>query len=364
MNLLATPFHARAAQSNRHNAWETRGGFTLATCYSDTEEEALAARFGAVITDVSWHWRIELSGAQVVEFVSRLFTRNVASLRPGFAMEALWLNDTGAVRGAGTVARLADDTFLLFAAREDASWITSAARLYDVTVRERTTREGVLALIGPASFRLLRAAGLDAAVAPMTFGSIAWRGLDVTISRFGLGFELWCDSDSALIVWDRLRAAGRRYALRPAGQAALDILEFESGIMRAGRDYAPARDGFAAQPSPQSLGLSALVDRSHIFNGRAGVLAAGPDTSLGGVLLDSETPVDKVALTHQGREIGHTLAARYSPAMRCAIAFAILNGPWPASAVSAGATPCRPAALPFLPLPAPMDATETATAAV
>jgi len=364
MSLLATPFHARAAELSRNNVWETRNGFTLASCYGRTDDEALAARFGAVLADISWHWRIEIAGLRAVEFVSRLFTRNPASLMPGMALEALWLNDAGAVRGAGTLARTGEDSFRLVAALEDADWIARAARLYGVTIADKTAAEGGLALIGPAASKVLDAAGLDGAPEPMSARRVSWRGLDVTLSRFGLGYELWCEPDIALIAWDRLVAAGQGWALRPAGQAALDILEFESGLMRAGRDYRPARDGFAPQPSPQSLGLGGLVDRSHIFNGRAGVFAGGPDSPLSGVLLDGEKPVPGAVLTHQGRALGRTLSSRFSPAMRCAIAFAIVPGTWPASGLMAGTMPCRAAALPFLPIPAPMDATEPSPAAV
>ena len=62
--LQATPFHARAVEANRLNAWENRGGFTLATHYGSAEEEAVAARFGAVIGDISWHWRAKIVGAR------------------------------------------------------------------------------------------------------------------------------------------------------------------------------------------------------------------------------------------------------------------------------------------------------------
>ena len=364
MTLLATPFHARAVEANRFNAWENRGGFTLATSYSRAEEEAVAARFGAVAADISWRWRVQLTGPHVAEFVSRLFTKDAAGLAQGTALKALWLNDAGAVRGAGTVARIAEDSFLLVCTLEDADWITGAARLFDVTIRDVTRVEGGLALVGPAVHRILSAAGIDAELPPMTFGRRIWRGLVVTLSRLGLGYELWCDPDSALIVWERLMAAGRPYALRPAGQAALDILEIESGVMHPGRDYQPARDGFTPGPSPQSLGLTGLVDRAHVFNGRAGVLAAGADSSLAGVLLDGDTPVPNATLTHRGQAVGRTLSSRFSPAMRCAIAFAILDGPWPASDLMAGSTPCRAAALPFLPIPAPIGATEHAPADV
>jgi aminomethyltransferase len=357
MSLHASPFHARAAEANRLNAWENRGGFTLAADYGSVEEEAIAARFGAVLADVSWHWRVELSGEQAPAFVARLFTRDAAALGLGAAIEVLWLTDGGAVRGQGTVIRIAMNRFLLAAAAADAEWIENAARLYGVAVTNRTHSAGVLALIGPASGKILKAAGLVDNLPPLSFRTTVWRGLNVSLLRAGLGFEIGCSTDDALIVWDRLRAAGRSYALLPAGQAALDILETESGVLRPVRDYAPACEGFAAMPTPQSLGLSALVDRAHLFNGRAGVLAAGPDMRLAGILLDGDTPRPGAPLLNGSEPAGRTLASRFSPALRQTIAFAVVPETMPDGLLTAGGSAGRLIGLPFLPIPA---ATETA----
>ncbi len=361
--LRATPFHARAVEANRLNAWESRAGFTLASHYGVVEEETVAARFGAVLADISWYWRAAISGARAGELVSRFFTRNASALGVGAALDALWLNDAGAVRGAGSVIREERDGFVLVSAQEDMDWLAGAADLYDVTVRE-SSAQGVLSLVGPASARILSAAGLDANLPPLAKRRRQWRGLEVSLSRLGMGFEIWCEADDALIVWDRLMAAGRPFALVPVGQIALDTIEFESGIMRPGREFTPARDGFAPQPSPQSLGLCALVDRTHMFNGRSGYLAGGPDTTLWGVLLDGETPIAGTPLHHEGRAVGRTLGARYSPALQQVIAFALLDEPLPAGDLKAGTLSCRPTGLPFLPIPSPMGTTESATLSV
>jgi len=354
--LRATPFHARAAEANGLNAWENRGGFTLASSYGDAHSEALAARFGAVLGDVSWRPRTAIAGARAEEFVSRLFTRNASRLSSGAALQALWLNDAGGVRGAGVVVRMGRDSFLLASPWEDLTWITQAAALYDVTVRDVTADDGVLALVGPASAQVLRAAGLDPKLEPLSLRKSFWRGLDVTLSRLGDGYELWCKPDDALIVWDRIVAAGRSFALCPAGQKALDIFDLEGGTPCAGRDYAPAREGFASEPSPQSLGLSGLVDREHTFNGRAGYLADRPEMVLAGILLDSETPAPNGELTRASRPVGRSLGSLYSPALRRAIALAVLaaDAAAPGTELMLDGGACRTAALPFLPVPAPI----------
>jgi len=358
MTLLATPFHARAAEANTCNAWENRGAFTLASDYGDAAGEAVAARFGAVLADMTWCWRIMMTGPRAADFVSRFFTCDASMLVPGAALEALWLNDAGGVRGAGTVVRFGREAFLLVSPAEDADWLTHAARLYGVAVKDLTAAEGMLALVGPASAKIIEQAGLDSAFPPLTLKRQFWRGMDVTLTRFGLGYEIWCEPDGALILWDRLMAAGRSFALRPAGQKAMDILALESGMLRCGVDYKPARDGFASGPTPQSLGLCAFVDRHHLFNGSRGFQAAGPDTVLAGLLLDSEKPAPDAAVTQAGRPVGRTLTSLYSPVLRQAVALAVCAAPPPERGLAAGTAKCRAAALPFLPIPGPIAPTE------
>jgi glycine cleavage system aminomethyltransferase T len=361
MILDVSPFHARAVEANRLNAWETRGRFTLASHYGSVAEEAIAARFGAVVADVSWHWRVELSGDEAPALVSRFFTRNAAALGIGAAMTVLWLSDAGAVRGQGTVIRLERTCFLLESAANDAEWIANAARLYGVRVEDRTGTDGALALIGPAATKILKAAGIAADLPPLFCRCAVWDGVEVSLARLDLGNRIGCKAVDAPAIWDRLFEAGRAFALMPVGQAALDILEIENGLVRPCSDYLPAREGFAVMPTPQSLGLSALVDRAHLFNGRAGVLAAGPDTTLAGLLVEGEPPRPGSPVLKETETVGRTLGGCFSPAMRQAIAIAVLPDPAPKGPFTIGGSVCRPVGLPFLPNPA---ATEIADSVV
>ena len=330
--IRATPFHGRAAANNPLNRWAARNGFTLAQDYGDPQAEALAARTNVVLADISWRWRVFLEGAQASACFSRLTTKNVGPTTPGHALKALWLNDGGAVRGAGVIARYAGDQVLLVSAATDAGWIAEAARQYEVSVRDVTELEGGLALIGPHAEAVLKAAGLAAEIPPLGFQKLFWRGLDVTISRWGElnGYEIWCKADDCFALWERLMRDGAPFGIRPAGLAATDILDVEAGIPRPARDYVPADDGFASEPTPASLGLESLIDEYHVsFNGRVAWLAnrAQSKTVVAGIEIDSETPAPFVPLLCQGRGVGHTLTSVRSPFLRRAIALVLIERP-------------------------------------
>jgi aminomethyltransferase len=340
----ATPFHGRAAAFNRMNLWQPRCGWTLSSAYDEAHEEALAARLTCAMTDISWRWRVMIEGARAEEFLSRLMTKNPAKLAPGQAFKALWLDDDGGLRGAGVLARHGRETFQLISAAPDRDWIAKGAALFGVKTREVLDEEGVLAVVGPYAPKVIEAAGLDPALEALAFRKLFWRGLDVTLSRFGEhgGYEIACKADDAALVWDRIAKAGGAYALKPAGLAAMDILDLEAGVPRPGRDYEPD-----AKPSPVELGLESLVDADHAqFNGRAAYLALPRTRTRAGLELDSETPAPHVAF-----EGGRTLHSLYSPALKGAIAHAIVDNARAALGTSItlpGGAKARVCALPFL----------------
>ena len=357
--LRATPFFTRTAEANRLNRWENRGGFTLATSYGDPHAEAVAARFGAVLADISWHWRVAIVGERAEEFVSCLFTRDVSKLAPGASSDTLWLNDGGGVRGIGSLLRTGRDSFLLISEAADMPWISQAALLYGVTIRDVTTEQGVLKLAGPFAAKVLEAAGLNIDLAPHALRKYFWKGLEVALSRLG-GYEVWCTPDDALIVWDRLVEAGHSFALCPAGQTAMDIFVMESGMLRPRHDFEPARDGFSPEPSVRSLGLLDHVEQDHDFNGRAGVLAGTGGKVLAGLLLDSDVPAPHMLLMRNGHPVGRTLGSLFSFALDRAIALAVLepDASAPGTALQIAGSSGLTAALPFLPNPVPILASD------
>ena len=325
--LRYTPFHGRVAGLNRLNRWTERNGFTLASDFGDACQEVLAARTRVVIADISWRWRFFVKGAQAAQCLSRLVTRNVADIAPGESVKALWLNDSGAVRGAGVIARYASDSFFVASAATDQNWFSAALSAFDVTLVDVMEQEGGVALIGPYAAAVLTAAGLESDIPLLGFRKLFWRGLDVAISRWGEqnGYEIWCAADDCYLLWDRLTRAGAPFGIEPAGLSAADILDIQAGVPRPARDYLPAKDGFVTDPKVESLALESLVDEKHLlFNGRAAWLANRDKSkvTLVGVEFDSETPASFTALMRNGAVAGHTLASVYSPVLRRAIALA------------------------------------------
>lgn len=345
-----TPLHPRTAALNRRNAWTERNGLTLARDYGDRDGEALAARVSAVVADISWRWRVTFEGAGVNDMLARVFTRDARGLAAGAGVKALWLNDAGGVRGAGLVARMGDAQVLLAASAPDRAWIFTAAKAFGVDAKDVSDSQAGMAVIGPQASRLLSAAGLDPALDLLASRVCDWRGVAATLSRWGEhgGYELWCDSDDATLVWDRLLKAGTAFGARAAGLDALDILDLERGVARPHRDYRPALDGHGVEPQPESLGLERLVDESHRdFNGRAAWLAhrGKAGKTVAGLVFEGDVSAPHAPVLRGAAPVGHTFGSFYSPSLRRALALAQLD--------RKEAAPGREL---FVPLPSTIDA--------
>jgi len=324
-------FHSRTAALNPCNEWVNANGVSVPARFMDAREEAVAARMSVVLSDISWRSQYLFEGAGAAACMSRLFTRETALLEPGRAVKALWLNDAGAVRGAGVVARLGPNTFKLITAADDSDWLLAAAGLFGVAVADCPEAACGLALVGPESARMLKAEGLDFDLAPLTFVRKEWRGIAITQSRFGEygGYEIWCRREDAHEVWDRLVESGKRFSLCPAGAQAMQTLDLETGVARPFRDYIPARSTSSPEPAPAALGVEALVDSAHrSFNG----YRAWAETRLrpqrriiAGLRIEDPWPAPFAALERDGEPAGTTLSSCYSPSLQTAIALAEID---------------------------------------
>ncbi len=179
----------------------------------------------------------------------------------------------------------------------------------------------------PTLAKLLAALGIDPALEPLHFRQQEWRGLSFTLSRFGEhnGYEIWCEADHALYLWDRIAAAGAPFALTPAGLDAVDTLDLEAGVPRPDRDYDGAHDPQVAAPLAGELRLGALIEAEQDFNGRAAAICWQPKRRLAVIVLDSDTPAPFASLLFGGQVVGRVLSSRWSPILRRAIALAQID---------------------------------------
>ena len=350
MSILTTAFHARTADRNLANAWVRRGAYTVPARYGDSGQEALAARVSSALIDASPFEELRIEGDHAASLLAAACGPAALSLSPGRSLPVHWCADGGGVRGVGTLARLDDRTFMLTGADADAFWFTRAAPRFGVTVRDATAERGLLHLVGPFASAVLREAGLEKAgeLAPGEHVRQDWHGLAIAFARTiqANTYLIRCSADDAVLVFDRLTRVGEPLGLRLAGQEAFELLQLEAGLAIPHVDFEPAREDFASEPAPSSLGLG----------GDAG--EPPPARVFAGIELDSAEPCAFASIYREQTQVGRTLRSAYSLALVRSIALAQID---PAAAVAGTVLsvrcangsgvedmPARVVALPFL----------------
>ena len=298
---------------------------------TDVRDEMLCARTRVGIAELGARRHVLLEGARVVEYLQQLLARNVFALEAGTALKSVWLSNGGGVRGAAAVARTGAEQFWLLSASRDEHWLHATAAIFGVAVRDVSDERTGFAVIGPYAASTLAAAGLQpAGLKPLAFRSHVWIDTEVVLSRFGehAGFEIWCSPSDEAVVRDRMAEAGAPFGLASLSAQAMEGLDVEAGIPRPNKDYIPATENDAGEPSPPAWGLASLVEPDHAgFCGREAYMIASPKEMwrLAGVEIDSDMPAPHTPLLAAGRCIGRTLSSVYSPTLRRAIALARLD---------------------------------------
>jgi aminomethyltransferase len=266
---IPSPLHERTRALCTSYRWKDWSGYAAVCSYDTTHDrEYFAFRESAGLLDVSPLHKYEVHGPDATALLARMMVRDVAKLKVGRVGYSCWCDDHGKVIDDGTIARLDEEYYRVTAADPNLYWLQTVGRGLDVTVEDSSARLAALALQGPRSREILRAASTADVDALRFFGVTRARvdGLDVWITRTGytgdLGYEVWVEKDGAVRLWDALMDAGRDHGIEPAGLDALDVTRIEAGFVLLGIDYfsAPKVVLESRKSSPWEIGLGWLVD--------------------------------------------------------------------------------------------------------
>jgi aminomethyltransferase len=257
----------------------------------------------------------------------------------------------------GTVSRLGEQRFRWTAADPNLRWFSQNAIGLDVAIEDVSETLSAVALQGPTSAALLRAAA-DADIDHLkyfrvTTGTVA--GVPVDISRTGytgdLGYEIWMPAADAVRVWDALMHAGKPFDIKPAGMLALDVARIEAGLLLIEVDFFSSKKALIGTQSysPYEMGLARLVnlDKPRFIGQRA--LATehrtGHARQVAGIEIEwtsVERIYEKVGLPptvgatasrvavpvyRDGKQVGKATSTTWSPVLKKMIALATLNRP-------------------------------------
>lgn len=300
-----------------------REGCLLAEDYGDVRAECRAVREVAGVMDRTDRGYLTAAGADAVRFLQGMVSNEVKALAPGQGRYTTQLTQQGHIV-ADLYLLAMPDHLLLETAWARRNPLRQTLEKYiiadDVEFSDRSDQLAALAVEGPASGKLLQAAG--AAALPDAELNHAWvelggtPALAVRLSETGEeGYRLIFVTEYAQNIWDALTAAQKVLPWKPVGRAALNILRTEAGLPWYGIDMdertLPPEAGLEARAISYTKGcylgqeiIERIRSRGHV------------NRKLSGLLLETASlPAAGAKLVSGGKEVGAITTAVESPTL-------------------------------------------------
>ncbi|SFV13828.1 aminomethyltransferase [Pseudomonas sp. OV546] len=299
-------------------------------------EEYLGCRERVAVMDLTALRKFEIIGPDAEALLQYCLTRDVRRLAVGQVVYSAMCHAHGGMLDDGTLLRLGPDNFRWICGEDYAGvWLREQAQKLGMKVWVKSASEQIhnLAVQGPLSRELLK----QMVWTPPTQSSVetlgwfrflvgrldGFDGCPLMISRTGytgeLGFEVWCQPEDAVQVWDRIWQLGQPLGLVPLGLEALDLLRIEAGLIFAGYEFSDQTDPFEA-----GIGFSVpLKSKTDDFIGRDALLrrSAHPSHKLVGLHLSGNEVAHHGDPVYQGRaQVGVITSACRSPLLASNIA--------------------------------------------
>lgn len=306
-------------------------GWEMPVQYSGIREEHMAVRTKAGLFDVSHMGEIEIRGAKALETVQRVTCNDAGRLTPGHSQYSALLNAEGGFVDDVMVYCISNDRFLICVnasnIEKDFQWILKNS-LPGAEVLNRSDSWGLIALQGPLAREIIPClpAGRPSPLKKNHFQQEKLFGCSILLSGTGYtgedGFEIFCKSEEAPILWKGLLEKGRSVGLLPCGLGARDTLRLEASYPLYGHEIDD-------RTTPFEAGLDWIVKMEKGgFVGRESLSQPGKKKELIGIkLTEPGIPRQGHRLLLQGEEIGGVTSGTLSPFSGEAIAMAYLNQP-------------------------------------
>jgi folate-binding protein YgfZ len=322
----------------RHGAtFAERDGWLLPNDYGDAgaEYEAVRGGDGAGLVDLSARARIEVSGAESVQFLNGLVTNDVKTLAPGAWMLAAFPNVQGRLLAHARIARRGEAVEFLIdtepATHEKVFQTLQRFTLAgDFRVSDVTGETAQFSLQGARAREIMESAlgGAFAQTArqEQSVAVVSWsetrQATVLHVTHTGEdGYDLVCASDAAADLWEALTKAGAR----PVGFDAFEVLRVEAGEARHGVDVTDTnvvleagRDEAVSYTKGCYIGQEIIARihwRGHVAKRLAGLVFTD----------ERELSADAKVMTTEGREIGRITSQVFSPRLGRRIALAVIK---------------------------------------
>ena len=297
--------------------------------FGNVAREVAAIRTNAGMYDMSSFGKIRVEGRDATAFMNYVGGGDY-DVPVGKIVYTQFLNSKAGIEADVTVTRLSETCYLVVTPAAtrlaDQVWMQRNQGDFNVVITDVTAGEGVLAVMGPNSRKLLELVSPnDFTNATNPFGSAQEIEIGMALARVHrvtyvgeLGWEVYMSSDMAGHVFETLHSAGQDMGLKLCGMHMMDAARMEKGFRHFGHDITSEDHVLEA-----GLGF-AVKHEKPAFMGRDAVLRkrdAGLDKRMVQFKLTDPEPLlyHNEPIIRDGETVGHLTSGGYGHHLGAAI---------------------------------------------
>ncbi len=289
--------------------------------FENSAAEHRAIRENVGMYDMSSFGKIRVEGPDAEAFMNYVGGGDY-SVPNGKIVYTQFLNRRGGIEADVTVTRLTETSYLVVTPAAtrlaDQTWMERHKGNFNVVITDVTPGEGVLAIMGPNSRKLLeKVSPADFSNATNPFGTAQEIELGMGLARAHrvtyvgeLGWEIYVSSDMAGHAFETLWEAGQDMGLKLCGMHMMDSCRIEKGFRHFGHDIT-CED----QVVDAGLGFAVKTDKPD-FIGREAVIArkeSGPQNRMLQFKLTDPEPLlfHNEPILRDGEYVGYLTSGNY-----------------------------------------------------
>lgn len=307
-------------------------GWALPVYYTSIIAEHQWVRESCGIFDVSHLGEIRVQGPGAERFLQLRLTQDMRKVSDGRMIYSLLCDEKGRTIDDILIYRESAEDYYLVVNASNISRDYEALRRYcpdELSLTDQSDTTACVALQGPRSEEVARRVfGIELKDLQYYAFTSAKIGADsVWISRSGYtgedGFEFFSQAATALVVWDKLIAAGEKEGVKPCGLGARNTLRLEAGNPLYGHELDDT-----TTPLEAGLGFAVSFDKG-AFVGRDILLLQqeeGPRRKIVGFRMsDRSVARDGYPVYAGERRVGKVTSGSYAPTAGASIGLASIE---------------------------------------
>jgi aminomethyltransferase len=310
------------------------GGWDLPVQFSSIKAEHEAVRTKAGLFDVSHMGEIEVKGPNSLQYLQKMMTNDISKLKDGAAQYTAMCYENGGTVDDLLVYKLADEDYLLVVnaanIEKDFDWLQKHIDA-DVVLNNISETMAQLALQGPLAEEVLQRLTEDNLCDIGFFKfkkDIVIDGKKALVSRTGYtgedGFEIYCNSEDAVALWNRILEVGKEDGVLPCGLGSRDTLRFEATLALYGQELSPE-----ITPLEAGIGFAVKVNKEEDFIGKEALKEQKengiPRKLVGIEMIERGIPRHGYPVYHGETKIGEVTTGTQSPTLKKNIGLALIN---------------------------------------